>query len=84
MRFMFIWKPGKDIKGPPSAEAHQKLTALIEAGTKAGTFLGTDGLINGPNGARVQRIEGWNVQGHGWPVYRNEGARRGLRDHAPA
>src|SRR5258708_19903279 len=57
MRFMFIWKPGKDIKGPPSAETHQKLGALIEAGTKAGTFLSTDGLINGPNGARVQRAK---------------------------
>lgn len=57
MRFMFIWKPGRDIKGPPSPGAHQKLTALIEAGTKVGTFLGTDGLINGPNGARVQRTK---------------------------
>ena len=57
MRFMFIWKPGKEVKAPPSAEAHQKLVALIEAGTKAGTFLGTDGLINGPNGARVQRTK---------------------------
>lgn len=57
MRFMFIWKPGKDIKGPPSPETHQKLIALIEAGRKAGTFLGTDGLINGPNGARVQRTK---------------------------
>jgi hypothetical protein len=54
---MFIWKPGKNIAGPPSAEAHQKLVALIEAGTKAGTFLGTDGLINGPHGARVQRTK---------------------------
>ena len=57
MRFMFIWKPGKPMTGPPSPEAHKKLIALIEEGTKAGTFLGTDGLINGPNGARVQRTK---------------------------
>jgi hypothetical protein len=54
---MFIWKPGKEVKGPPSAETHAKLVALIESGKKAGTFLGTDGLINGPNGARVQRTK---------------------------
>ena len=55
MRFMFIWKPGKAISGPPSPETHQRLQALIEEGKKSGKFLGTDGLINGPNGARVQR-----------------------------
>jgi len=72
MRFMFIWKPGKPMTGPPSPEAHKKLIALIEEGTKAGTFLGTDGATD----------ERRRFQGHRRTVYRNEGARRRLRDHA--
>jgi hypothetical protein len=52
---MFLWKPGKPMKGPPSPETHARLQALVNSGKADGTFLGTDGLINGPHGARVQR-----------------------------
>lgn len=56
MRFMSLYKPGKDLDGPPDPEVMAKLGTLIEQMMNSGALIATDGLQASSRGARV-RIE---------------------------
>ena len=56
MRFMTLYKPGRESDAPPSPEEIAKVGRLIEEMAKAGVLLATDGLQPSAKGARV-RIE---------------------------
>lgn len=55
MRFMMLYKPGRDDGQPPSPEAFAKLNQLIEQQTKAGILIATDGLLPSAAGAKVEK-----------------------------
>jgi len=57
MRFMMLYKPGKESTAPPSTEHLAEMGTLIEEMTKSGVLLSTDGLQPSAKGARV-RISG--------------------------
>jgi hypothetical protein len=57
MRFMMLYKPGKETDAPPSEREMAALGQLIEEMAKAGVLLATDGLQPSAKGARV-RISG--------------------------
>lgn len=57
MRFMMLYKPGRDDGQPPSPDAFAKLNQLIEEQTKAGILLATDGLLPSAAGARVEKTQ---------------------------
>ena len=57
MRFMTLYKPGKEATAPPSNELFAEMGKLIEEMAKAGVLLATDGLQPSSKGARV-RISG--------------------------
>jgi len=44
MRFMTLYKPGKEATAPPSNELFAEMGKLIEEMAKAGVLLATDGL----------------------------------------
>ena len=57
MRFMMLYKPGKETNAPPSEREMAAVGALIEDMAKAGVLIATDGLQPSSQGAKV-RIEG--------------------------
>jgi hypothetical protein len=57
MRFMILYKSGKDSDAPPSQQEMAAVGQLIEDMAKAGVLIATDGLQPSSKGARV-RISG--------------------------
>ena len=57
MRFMMLYKPGRESDAPPSPEEMAKVGRLIEEMARAGVLPATDGLAPSSKGARV-RIDG--------------------------
>jgi len=53
MRFMTIYKPGRETTSPPSQEHIDAMTKLIGDMAKSGTLITTDGLQHSSKGARV-------------------------------
>ena len=53
MRFMTIYKPGRETTSPPSQEQIDAMTKLIGDMAKSGTLITTDGLQHSSKGARV-------------------------------
>jgi hypothetical protein len=58
MRFMMLYKPGKETVGPPSVRETSELAKFIDEMTKAGILLATDGLQPSALGARVSHSDG--------------------------
>ena len=56
MRFMMLYKPGKETNTPPTQEHMAAMGAFIDEMAKSGALLATDGLQSSSKGARV-RIE---------------------------
>ena len=59
MRFMTLYKPGRESDAPPSQQVIAAMGKLIEDMAKAGVLITTDGLQASSKGARV-RISGGN------------------------
>ena len=57
MRFMVLYKPGRETDAPPSEREMADVGQLIEEMAKAGVLIATDGLQPSSKGARV-RISG--------------------------
>ena len=57
MRFMILYRPGKETDAPPSEHEMASVGRLIEDMAKAGVLIATDGLEPSARGARV-RISG--------------------------
>lgn len=57
MRFMTLYKPGKESDAPPTQKEMADMGQLIEEMAKAGVLIATDGLQPSSKGARV-RISG--------------------------
>jgi hypothetical protein len=57
MRFMTLYKPGKESDAPPSQQEMAEMGQFIEEMAKAGVLIATDGLQPSSKGARV-RISG--------------------------
>jgi len=53
MRFMTLYKPGRDDDGPPSEKEMAAVGKLIEELAGSGILLATDGLQPSKHGARV-------------------------------
>jgi hypothetical protein len=58
MRFMTLYKPGREVDGPPPEKELAALGQLIEEMTRAGVLIATDGLAPSSQGARVQISDG--------------------------
>lgn len=54
MRFMTIYKPGRESDAPPSQEHIAAVGKLIEDMAKSGALIATDGLQPSKHGARVR------------------------------
>jgi hypothetical protein len=54
MRFMSLYKPGKESDAPPTQQEMADMGRLIEEMTKAGVLIATDGLQPSSKGARVR------------------------------
>lgn len=57
MRFMTLYKPGRESDAPPTQQEMADMGQLIEEMAKAGVLIATDGLQPSSKGARV-RISG--------------------------
>jgi hypothetical protein len=57
MRFVMLYRPGKEATTPPSTGVMAEMGKLIEEWTKAGVLLSTEGLQPSSQGVRV-RITG--------------------------
>jgi hypothetical protein len=57
MRFMMLYKPGRESDAPPTRQEMAAMGQLIEDMAKAGVLIATDGLQPSSKGARV-RISG--------------------------
>ena len=57
MRFMMLYKPGRETDAPPTERELAAVGGLIEEMARAGVLIATDGLQPSAKGARV-RIEG--------------------------
>jgi hypothetical protein len=58
MRFMMLYKPGKESDTPPSAQEMAAVGQLIQEMAKAGVLITTDGLQPSSKGARVRISDG--------------------------
>jgi hypothetical protein len=58
MRFMMLYKPGKETDTPPTQEEMCGVQELIEEMSKAGVLVATDGLQPSSKGARVRINKG--------------------------
>jgi hypothetical protein len=58
MRFMTLYKPGRESDAPPTQEVMAKMGELIADMTKAGTLIATDGLQPSSKGAKVRISDG--------------------------
>ncbi len=54
MRFMTLYKPGKESDAPPSQQEIADMGRFIEEMAKAGVLIATDGLQPSSKGARVR------------------------------
>jgi hypothetical protein len=57
MRFMTLYKPGKEATAPPSHQVYAEMGKLMEEMSKAGVLLSSEGLQPSAMGVRV-RING--------------------------
>ena len=58
MRFMMIYKPGKESTIPPTPEHIAAMGQYIDKLTRAGVLVATDGLQHSSKGARVRIADG--------------------------
>ena len=58
MRFMMIYKPGRESTVPPTPEHIAAMGRYIDKLTKAGVLVATDGLQHSSKGARVRIADG--------------------------
>jgi hypothetical protein len=58
MRFMTLYKPGKESGAPPTQDEMAKMGRLIEEMTRAGVLIATDGLQPSSKGVRVTISDG--------------------------
>ena len=58
MRFMSLYKPGRESDTPPSESVIAAVGQLIEEMAKAGVLIATDGLQSSAKGARVRISDG--------------------------
>ena len=58
MRFMTLYKPGKESDAPPTQKEMADMGQLIEEMAKAGVLIATDGLQPSSKGARVRISDG--------------------------
>jgi len=58
MRFMTLYKPGKESDAPPSQEEMANMGRLIEEMAQAGVLIATDGLQPSSKGVRVTISDG--------------------------
>ncbi|HEY7370075.1 MAG TPA: YciI family protein [Thermoanaerobaculia bacterium] len=58
MRFMSLYKPGRESDQPPTPEMIERVGRLIEEFAKSGVLLATDGLQSSAKGARVAFAQG--------------------------
>ena len=58
MRYMCLYKPGKETDTPPTAEEMAAMGQLIDEMAKAGVLIATDGLQSSKKGARVKIANG--------------------------
>jgi hypothetical protein len=58
MQFMSLYKPGREIYGPPNEQVMAALEKLIEQETTSGVLVATGGLLPSSTGARVQITDG--------------------------
>jgi hypothetical protein len=58
MRYMCLYKPGKEIDAPPTPQEIAAMGQLIDEMTKAGVLIATDGLQSSKKGARVKISNG--------------------------
>ncbi len=58
MRFMTLYKPGRESDAPPTQQEIADMGRLIEDMAKAGVLLATDGLLPSSKGARVRISDG--------------------------
>jgi hypothetical protein len=58
MRFMTLYKPGRETDAPPTEEEMAAVGQLIEDMAKAGVLIATDGLKSSAHGARVRIDDG--------------------------
>jgi hypothetical protein len=58
MRFMTLYKPGKESDAPPTQEEMAAVGQLIQEMAEAGVLLATDGLLPSSKGARVRISNG--------------------------
>jgi hypothetical protein len=58
MRFMMLYKPGREDTNPPTQEHIAEMGRYIEKLSKAGVLLATDGLQHSSKGARVRIADG--------------------------
>ncbi len=58
MRFMSLYKPGRESDAPPSERVMAAVGQLIEEMAKAGVLIATDGLQPSSKGARVRISSG--------------------------
>ena len=58
MRFMTLYKPGRDASGPPSQQEIAAMGRFIAQLTKEGVLIATDGLQSSAKGARVRISSG--------------------------
>ena len=58
MRFMMLYKPGKEATAPPSQQDMAAMGQLIDEMARAGVLLATDGLQPSLKGALVRRFGG--------------------------
>ena len=58
MRFMMLYKPGKESNIPPTPEHIAEMGRYIEKLSKTGVLLATDGLQHSAKGARVRIADG--------------------------
>ncbi|HEY6066869.1 MAG TPA: YciI family protein [Thermoanaerobaculia bacterium] len=54
MRFMSLYKPGRESDAPPTEREMAAVGQLIEEFAKAGVLIATDGLQSSAKGARVR------------------------------
>jgi hypothetical protein len=58
MRFMMLYKPGRESDAPPTQQEMADMGRLIEDMAKAGVLIATDGLQPSSKGARVRIADG--------------------------
>ena len=54
MRFMSLYKPGKESNAPPTQQEMTEMGNLIEEMSRAGVLISTGGLLPSAKGSRVQ------------------------------